>query len=277
MTTTVWSTQTLFITVYDTSLTTVTVTSTDISIFLTTTSGETATVVDSTTTQLARRAHSTLLESGTVGTASLLDQPKSGVAKTMDDKPTVTLLMSPNLDSIQHKLEQIGFLVKRDSTSTSTVFVTVSATTTVVSSVTSGGVATATSTIITSAVFTSVSFIGADTTVHVTSTVTSNQPGSISLWNGSGNLLQGDCATPQYTILNAGVTRAVWVPIVGCVDEKPNCCPYSLNTAAETTQTLTSSSGSIPLDFPGAAIPSQATLGRCPADYQAVSSGCCPS
>jgi hypothetical protein len=118
---------------------------------------------------------------------------------------------------------------------------------------------------------------------------------SLPLWTGNGNLLQGYCSAPQYTLLLAGPVAVIWAPVVGCNDEKPDCCPYSINnpgrsTATATTivqttvsvvvgpsgtTTITSNSG--PLGFPVAPLASQAVLIKCPADYQSVSGGCCPS
>jgi hypothetical protein len=100
-------------------------------------------------------------------------------------------------------------------------------------------------------------------TTSTTNVISSSSSPSNS-WNGIGPLLTGTCATPDYTILSVVSTAGIWAQVVGCVNERPDCCPYSINTGG-------------PGAFPGAALASQATLHRCPEDYASVSGGCCPS
>jgi hypothetical protein len=115
---------------------------------------------------------------------------------------------------------------------------------------------------------------------------------AIPTYSGSGDLLQGYCATPDYVLLDG--PTAYWAPVVGCVDDKTDCCPYPVaqatSTASTTTVTVVST---ITVDVgPGGATQSayaglqaypvpvsadQATLAQCPGDYQTVSGGCCPS
>jgi len=112
----------------------------------------------------------------------------------------------------------------------------------------------------------------------------------IPMWAGSGDLLREYCLTPEYTLLDG--PTAYWAPVVGCVSNKPDCCPFPIPVMSSTA-TVT---GSVPPAvtivapgsdasatpttdgvFPSAISPDQATLERCPDDYTSVSNGCCPS
>lgn len=115
----------------------------------------------------------------------------------------------------------------------------------------------------------------------------------IPTYTGSGQLLQGYCNTPNYILLDG--PTAYWAPIVGCNNDKDDCCPFSVakqtDTAAATGTTVTVVStvtvdvgpgGSVATytglnAYPIAVSANQATLQRCPNDYQTVSGGCCPS
>jgi hypothetical protein len=89
---------------------------------------------------------------------------------------------------------------------------------------------------------------------------------------------------------------ALWAPIIGCVGDKPDCCPFTVtNTITDVvgvtaTQALTvtvdvgasslspTSGGALGSDgFPQPTNGSQETLAHCPDDYQTVAGGCCPS
>ncbi|KAH8732367.1 hypothetical protein GQ44DRAFT_179935 [Phaeosphaeriaceae sp. PMI808] len=100
-------------------------------------------------------------------------------------------------------------------------------------------------------------------------------------WNGNGALLNGYCATPEYTIIDG--PTAYWAPVVGCVRSKADCCPFDLAAATATiaarqeapvTATIAASSGNG--GFPNAISPAQATLSKCPSDYHSIGDGCCP-
>jgi hypothetical protein len=134
------------------------------------------------------------------------------------------------------------------------------------------------------------SFVSNSTAAESSASSSTHSP--IPPWNGSGPLLVGYCTTPQYTLFD-GAT-ALWAPVIGCVDGKPDCCPYTVQTqtatVTDTVSTVTidigiSTQGSQSsqgeqvgqLAFPTAENPAQATLPRCPEDYQSVSDGCCPS
>jgi hypothetical protein len=112
---------------------------------------------------------------------------------------------------------------------------------------------------------------------------------AIPTWSGSGYLLQGYCATPQYVILDG--PTAYWAPIIGCADGKSDCCPYSVasisspavvTVVSTVTVNIGPSGTSQPYvtglqGYPVAINPNQATLARCPDDYMSISGGCCPS
>jgi hypothetical protein len=99
------------------------------------------------------------------------------------------------------------------------------------------------------------------TTVPFVSTTESIPHSSISSWPGSGNLLVGYCTTPDYVLLTG--PTPYWAPFIGCDQNKPDCCPFAVVTAAA--------------NYPVPQSTSQATLPHCPDDYQTVSDGCCPS
>ncbi|KAF1961039.1 hypothetical protein CC80DRAFT_403241, partial [Byssothecium circinans] len=84
-------------------------------------------------------------------------------------------------------------------------------------------------------------------------------------------LLQGYCTEPAYTIIDGGPT-VLWMPVVGCISSKTDCCP-----------TRTADGGG-PAKLPGqtafpiSLLPSQGTLTGCPRDYHTVGgTACCPS
>ena len=108
---------------------------------------------------------------------------------------------------------------------------------------------------------------------------------AIPTYPGSGDLLQGYCATPDYILLDG--PTAYWAPVVGCVEDKTDCCPYPVAQATSTPFTTTVTVVStITVDIgPGGVTQSayaglqayplpvsanQATLAQCPNDYQTV-------
>lgn len=107
-------------------------------------------------------------------------------------------------------------------------------------------------------------------------------------YSGQGTLLQGYCVTPDFVLIDG--PTAYWAPVVGCVSDKTDCCPYpvSQTTAMTVTIVMTTTVNigpggvtQIPYTgiqaYPIPASNNEATLERCPDDYQTVSSGCCPS
>ncbi|KAI9869152.1 MAG: hypothetical protein M1813_002976 [Trichoglossum hirsutum] len=115
---------------------------------------------------------------------------------------------------------------------------------------------------------------GPPITYTPTPTPTSTSHSSVPRYTFSGDLLVGYCATAEYTgIVDGSNTAIYYVPIVGCVSDKPDCCPTSTST---TTETVTNSVTGGQYYFPGGST-SQIDLPSCPDDYETVASGCCPS
>ncbi|KAF2814040.1 uncharacterized protein BDZ99DRAFT_567734 [Mytilinidion resinicola] len=108
---------------------------------------------------------------------------------------------------------------------------------------------------------------------------TSSTHSPIPQYTGSGNVLKGYCATPDYTLIDGGPT-AYWAPVLGCVGDKTDCCAFSVAsmTAASTLQSTLQAKqvGGASVGFP---IPRSdgAELDTCPDDYTSVGNGCCPS
>ena len=83
-----------------------------------------------------------------------------------------------------------------------------------------------------------------------------------------GPLLSGYCITPEFTLVSGPQSTILfYVPFIGCIDDKPDCCPFSVTTS---TTTVTE------LGFPTPPSPAQSTLTVCPDDYHIVNSVCCP-
>jgi len=111
-------------------------------------------------------------------------------------------------------------------------------------------------------------------------------------WNGAGHLLADYCSTPDFSLFQNGAT-ALWVPIVGCNNDKPDCCPYgsvynpnlpstsptgTLFTTSITVNVGPSGQVSVPTSISTADLANElVTLGACPGDYQVISGGCCPT
>jgi hypothetical protein len=100
-------------------------------------------------------------------------------------------------------------------------------------------------------------------------------------WNGTGPLLTGTCSTEEWTLMDVS-TAFLWAPVVGCVQDKPDCCPFSVAAVAGGDALIqrrasTTHTGAPSGPFPtasGAASAEQ--IGQCPQDYTSVSGGCCP-
>jgi hypothetical protein len=127
-------------------------------------------------------------------------------------------------------------------------------------------------------------FASVSTTTSL-STTTTYTP--IPAWTGSGDLLANYCGTPAFSLYN-GVSTVYWVPVVGCVNEKPDCCPYGSAAVANVgaTETVFTTAVTVPVQSSGqVSVPTsliqsgavgQASLNSCPGDYQMISGGCCP-
>jgi len=81
-----------------------------------------------------------------------------------------------------------------------------------------------------------------------------------------GSILQGHCTTAAYELIDGGPT-VYYAPVVGCGDNRPDCCPRT-----------TSRDVAIPTTAANAIIDSanQVRLSRCPDDYYSTADGCCP-
>jgi hypothetical protein len=120
-------------------------------------------------------------------------------------------------------------------------------------------------------------------TISVVSSIPTTTYPTQSIYSGGGNLLAGYCSDPEYTLVAAGAS-VWWAPIVGCHSDKPDCCPSS-STSDVSASTFTSEVASTAPTVTVTIGPSQsgdfgagnAAMEKCPADYQTVSGGCCPS
>jgi hypothetical protein len=128
------------------------------------------------------------------------------------------------------------------------------------------------------------------TTVTSLNSTTTYTP--LPTWSGAGDLLADYCSTPDFSLFGNGAT-ALWVPVVGCNDDKPDCCPYgsvynpnlpntsptgTLFTTSITVNVGPSGQVSVPPSMSTADLANElVTLGACPGDYQMISGGCCPT
>jgi hypothetical protein len=113
------------------------------------------------------------------------------------------------------------------------------------------------------------SFTMADTSAVVTASSSTSAGARISetafnfiTFNGRP-LLTGTCGTPTFTpVPDSVISPYLWYPFVGCLEERLNCCPFPES----------------PQGVPYVDLPSSSqALGRCPQDYSAVGSNCCPT
>ncbi|KAK0666674.1 hypothetical protein QBC41DRAFT_147193 [Cercophora samala] len=87
-------------------------------------------------------------------------------------------------------------------------------------------------------------------------------------------LLTGECASAQYTLIDDGGPTMIYAPFVGCINDKPDCCPYTLSTTSQQIKAVVASSPGV---FPTPQNQKDATMRSCAADYYSVSGSCCPS
>lgn len=111
----------------------------------------------------------------------------------------------------------------------------------------------------------------------------------ITQYTGTGSLLKGYCNTAKYVLLDG--PTAFWAPVIGCADDKTDCCPFkaretSVGTSAVTvysTVTVDVGPGGVGTaitdryGYPQANDAHDATLKRCPEDYVTIRGGCCPT
>ncbi|KAK0735679.1 hypothetical protein B0T21DRAFT_412287 [Apiosordaria backusii] len=91
---------------------------------------------------------------------------------------------------------------------------------------------------------------------------------------GTGALITGDCASAQFTLIDDGGPTMVYAPFVGCINDKPDCCPFTpLATARKVKAVVVASPGV----FPTPQNREDVSTKNCASDYYSVSGGCCPS
>lgn len=115
---------------------------------------------------------------------------------------------------------------------------------------------------------------------------------SVASYEGpSAIILKGYCTEPGYTILDG--PTAYWVPVVGCISSKSECCPTptadggagvgpTANQKEQASVAPTAAAGGAgAAAFPISSLPSQGQLTGCPKDYHtvkaSVGAACCPS
>ncbi|KAF2800214.1 hypothetical protein K505DRAFT_413127 [Melanomma pulvis-pyrius CBS 109.77] len=139
----------------------------------------------------------------------------------------------------------------------------------------------ATPTFIPTPVYQTVQVVPADKIVDTTTT----SYAEITQYPGAqATILQGYCSEPAYTILDGSET-ALWVPVIGCMSSKSECCATTTTSgsgAASTggTENINPKDDSAGkgVQFPISFMPAQGTLTGCPQDYHTVgSTACCPS
>ncbi|CAK7218846.1 hypothetical protein SBRCBS47491_003643 [Sporothrix bragantina] len=113
------------------------------------------------------------------------------------------------------------------------------------------------------------------------------------LYQSTGNLLQDECASTQFTLME-DVSTVYWAAYIGCASNQPQCCPWTAmseffpatvtgNTTVTVTSTLTAgatkaSGTNVALNaFPAPANQDQSVLKHCASDYYSISGQCCPS
>jgi hypothetical protein len=87
-----------------------------------------------------------------------------------------------------------------------------------------------------------------------------------------GALLEGECQSTTYTLLDAG-DMVIYAPLVGCNADRPECCPWNVSTGAGPEGNRVAAA---PGEFPAPASSAKESLDKCPQDYYPVSGLCCP-
>ena len=110
------------------------------------------------------------------------------------------------------------------------------------------------------------------------------------IYDGTGGLLRGECASTQFTLIE-DFSTVYWAAYVGCASNQPQCCPWTAaSDAIATTVTVTSTlkaddGGGVTATginviinaFPVPANSEQSVLKRCASDYYSILGQCCPS
>jgi hypothetical protein len=105
----------------------------------------------------------------------------------------------------------------------------------------------------------------------VTATGAIEQPnyGGQPIYQGSGELLRGECSETDFTLVDEGST-VYYAGFMGCIKDKPECCPWAVATATAEAQDNRA------YDFPTPVNNDLARLASCANDYYSISGGCCP-
>jgi len=99
-------------------------------------------------------------------------------------------------------------------------------------------------------------------------------------YQGTGDLLQGDCGQTDFTLVNAGST-VYYAGFMGCNNDRPECCPWAAATPASLASgsAATGAAGADArdsVDFPVPVNNDFAVMKKCADDYYSISGGCCP-
>lgn len=94
-------------------------------------------------------------------------------------------------------------------------------------------------------------------------------------YNGQGDLLQGACGNTEFTLVDA-VSTIYYAGFQGCVKNRPECCPWAVNTAMAAAEGSGGSGDKEAVEFPQPVDGNLATLASCAKDYYSISGGCCP-
>lgn len=86
-------------------------------------------------------------------------------------------------------------------------------------------------------------------------------------------MLTGECASAQYTLIDDGGPTMIYAPFVGCINNKPDCCPYKPATMAQKFKAVVTASSGV---FPTPQNQIDSIMKSCAADYYSVSGSCCP-
>lgn len=115
-------------------------------------------------------------------------------------------------------------------------------------------------------------------------------------YTGEGKLLDhADCKSTSFSLVSAD-NIIIYAAIVGCMADRPECCPWSVSVEGSSTRTAAEAARVAGLDgsptststegnrvaggagrFPVPASGVQGLLSQCPDDYYSVSGQCCPN
>ena len=93
------------------------------------------------------------------------------------------------------------------------------------------------------------------------------------------SLLVGTCTIPMYTALVMIDGRIIEAPIIGCADDRPDCCPsLSTSSIAATPPTTSTSTVVVPVYESTVVVSALSAdpITVCPSDYNDLGSVCCP-